>query len=280
MSKATWAVAGIIIVLVIAGIGYWSFTSAYANNPAPVDNTPPVIIPPAIVPPAAEPPTTVTPPPTTTPPPASQMQYIDISNYEFSPQTITINQGDIVVWMNSDSVVHTVISNPAGMFFSANIAPGASYSYQFNTPGTFNYRCTIHPGMTGTVIVLPSNNPPPATNPPITAGETYQVKISGYSFTPKNITVNVGDTVVWTNNDAVTHTVDSSSGNELASGNITTGMRFSHTFNTAGTFTYHCGPHPNMTGSVTVIVPGGTPQTTIPQTSNYPSGSGGGYGGY
>ena len=74
MSKATWAVAGIIIVLVIAGIGYWSFTSAYANNPAPVDNTPPVIIPPAIVPPAAEPPTTVTPPPTTTPPPASPEQ--------------------------------------------------------------------------------------------------------------------------------------------------------------------------------------------------------------
>jgi plastocyanin len=57
-----------------------------------------------------------------------------------------------VTWMNQDSVAHTSTSDGAG-WDSGIVAPGAQYSVAFNTAGTYTYHCTIHPGMTGTVVV-------------------------------------------------------------------------------------------------------------------------------
>ena len=82
------------------------------------------------------------------------------------------------------------------------------------------------------------------------------------AFSPNPINVKVGGTVTWTNKDTIGHTVtsgtgpsDPNKGNEFDSGLstlLTPGKTFSHTFNTAGAFTYFCQVHPTMMGKVVV----------------------------
>ena len=88
----------------------------------------------------------------------------------------------------------------------------------------------------------------------VTAGSsptTHYIDIQNYAFSPSTITINVGDTIVWTNYDAASHTVTSDDG-IFNSGSITQGNTWSYTFTNAGTFGYHCSPHPGMTGTVIV----------------------------
>lgn len=85
-----------------------------------------------------------------------------------------------------------------------------------------------------------------------------EVLIQGMAFSPSTITVSTNSTVTWTNKDAIGHTVTSDSG-LFDSGTVATNGTFSHTFATAGTFTYHCKIHPTMTGSVVVTAPMSNP---------------------
>lgn len=85
-----------------------------------------------------------------------------------------------------------------------------------------------------------------------TATATDAVEIDGMAFSPSNITVKKGTTVTWTNNDSVSHTVTSDSGTTMDSELLRRGDNYSVTFDEVGTFTYHCTPHPAMTGTVTV----------------------------
>ena len=79
------------------------------------------------------------------------------------------------------------------------------------------------------------------------------VSIINFAYSPASVSVSVGDTVTWTNNDAgVPHTVTSDTPGVFDSGNMATGATFSKTFTAAGTFTYHCNIHPSMTGTVVV----------------------------
>jgi plastocyanin len=77
----------------------------------------------------------------------------------YDPTTITIKQGEKVTWINHDSVLHTVISrlpeqeNAGLLFDSKNMGPGASFEYIFDKAGKFDYCCTLHPWMIGSVIV-------------------------------------------------------------------------------------------------------------------------------
>ena len=75
-----------------------------------------------------------------------------IQGMAFSPSTLTVTAGTVVTWTNKDAVTHNVTSNPA-LFSSGGMGNGATYSFTFSNKGTFNYSCTIHPSMTGTVIV-------------------------------------------------------------------------------------------------------------------------------
>jgi plastocyanin len=75
-----------------------------------------------------------------------------MQNISFSPRDITITQGTTVTWTNNDTITHNVIGSNGGPS-SGSIAPGGTYSYTFNTVGTFPYACTFHPVMTGTVTV-------------------------------------------------------------------------------------------------------------------------------
>jgi plastocyanin len=83
------------------------------------------------------------------------------------------------------------------------------------------------------------------------------VSISGMAFNPASLTVAVGATVTWTNNDAVAHTVTSDtglfdSGSITATGGYSGGGTYNYTFTTAGTYNYHCKIHPMMTAKIIV----------------------------
>jgi plastocyanin len=80
---------------------------------------------------------------------------------------------------------------------------------------------------------------------------TNEVWIQGMAFSPSTITVNAGTTITWTNKDAVSHTVTSSSG-LFNSGNISTNVTYSFKFSTAGSYSYYCAIHPSMTATVVV----------------------------
>jgi LPXTG-motif cell wall-anchored protein len=83
------------------------------------------------------------------------------------------------------------------------------------------------------------------------AAASTGVTISDFQFAPASVTVNVGDTVTWTNNGPTPHSATSSAG-VFDTGIMDAGQSGSHTFTEAGTFAYICTPHPNMHGTVVV----------------------------
>lgn len=74
-----------------------------------------------------------------------------MENVEFVPSSLTVSTGTTVTWINKDNVEHTVTRQ--GMFDSGLVGPGETYTFTFNTEGTYDYVCTIHFGMEGTIVV-------------------------------------------------------------------------------------------------------------------------------
>ena len=81
--------------------------------------------------------------------------------------------------------------------------------------------------------------------------DTVEVQVVDFAFEPATMTVPVGSTVTWTNSGSRPHTVTADDGS-FDSGRLDPGEQFSQTFDQAGTFTYHCGFHPEMQGSIVV----------------------------
>ena len=81
---------------------------------------------------------------------------------------------------------------------------------------------------------------------------TDSVTLEKYAFTPATIKVKVGTTVTWTNKDGVHHSVAGDNGGLPNGPLFGQGENYKYTFTKAGTFTYHCAPHPYMHGSVVV----------------------------
>ena len=69
----------------------------------------------------------------------------------FRPRSITISRGDRVRWVNRAGVTHTTTSNRG--LWNETLQPGERFSRRFRRAGTFRYQCTIHSGMTGTIVV-------------------------------------------------------------------------------------------------------------------------------
>jgi plastocyanin len=131
---------------------------------------------------------------------------------------------------------------------------------------------------------------PPTVDPfqPVPPGSaaTVHVSIVDFGFSPSSITVAAGTTVTWTNTGSVMHSVSSNSGAFDSSPTcptgpcISPGSSFSHVFAQAGSFSYHCRVHSNMTGTVIVNAAPGATTTTTPGTNppatNPPVSGGGG----
>ena len=97
----------------------------------------------------------------------------------------------------------------------------------------------------------PAQNTQPSGGQPAGNGNSVQVAIKDYKFSPADITVSSGTTVTWTNEDSAPHTVESSD-KMLKSDELSQGDKYSYTFMKAGKVNYICGIHPSMKGSVTV----------------------------
>jgi plastocyanin len=109
----------------------------------------------------------------------------------------------------------------------------------------------------------PADNSNPQVNQNANVNEavqpqTYRVSINNFQFTPQNLTVKKGDVVIWTNNDTVSHTVNSdphpvhTDHPSLNLGLMQPGESKTFTADGVGTWGYHCHLHPNMTGSLTI----------------------------
>lgn len=110
------------------------------------------------------------------------------------------------------------------------------------------------------------------TTPTAQVGQ-QNVVIDNFAFTPAEVTIEVGQTVQWTNADSTNHTVTSVGAGGLNSGPLANGQSYQKTFTEAGTYEYQCSIHPSMTGKVIVTAPAGTPTTTTTGTTTTPSAS-------
>lgn len=77
---------------------------------------------------------------------------VDIDGFAFIPATLTVKAGTTVTWTNKDEDPHTVVSD-GGAFRSQALGSGGTYSFAFPAAGTFDYVCSIHPFMHGSVVV-------------------------------------------------------------------------------------------------------------------------------
>lgn len=77
---------------------------------------------------------------------------VNIDGFAFAPATLTVSVGAPVTWTNRDEEPHTVAASD-GSFHSPGMGTGATFTHTFTAPGTFEYVCSIHPMMRGTVVV-------------------------------------------------------------------------------------------------------------------------------
>jgi len=78
---------------------------------------------------------------------------VKIDNFSFAPNTITVPAGSTVRWTNRDDIPHNVVSDDKTTFKSKVLDTDEQFAYTFTKPGTYSYFCSIHPKMTGKVVV-------------------------------------------------------------------------------------------------------------------------------
>jgi len=85
---------------------------------------------------------------------ATATNSVTIENFAFSPANITVKKGTTVTWTNKDSITHDITETDGKNGpNSGNLAPGKTYVFTFDNPGTYKYDCSIHPSMIGSVTV-------------------------------------------------------------------------------------------------------------------------------
>jgi plastocyanin len=110
--------------------------------------------------------------------------------------------------------------------------------------------------LTALAVACGGSNSSPTTPTPPSAGTTVSVvpgasTMTTTAYAPNPITIAVGGTVIWMNNDTTTHTA-TANGGAFDTGSIAPGASVSKTFGSAGSFPYHCTIHPGMVGTITV----------------------------
>lgn len=77
---------------------------------------------------------------------------VKIDNFTFEPQTLTVKAGTTITWTNRDDIPHTVVSNDL-VFKSKPLDTDQTFTFTLTKPGTYPYFCSIHPKMTGKIVV-------------------------------------------------------------------------------------------------------------------------------
>jgi len=170
-------------------------------------------------------------------------------NRTFSPPSVVIPPSGTVTWQFSGSTHNVTFTGPAPP--GGNIpdqSPGNSASRTFPTEGIYNYACTLHNGMTGTVTVQAGAPPPPPppSGPVVTALQA--------TFDPDRVDIAPGETVTWLFSDDI-YNVTFTGGPVPPGGNIPSGgpgTSASRTFVSSGDYDYECTLHPGMRGRIRV----------------------------
>jgi plastocyanin len=84
---------------------------------------------------------------------SSKQNTIEIKDFAFNPQTITVKSGEKVTWINRDEEPHTVVSVEKQFKKSTALDTDQEFTITAGGPGTYTYFCSVHPKMTGTIVV-------------------------------------------------------------------------------------------------------------------------------
>jgi plastocyanin len=85
---------------------------------------------------------------------SSKQNKIEIKDFAFNPQTITVKAGEKVTWINRDEEPHTVVSVEKQFKKSTALDTDQEFTITAGAPGTYTYFCSVHPKMTGTIVVV------------------------------------------------------------------------------------------------------------------------------
>ena len=194
------------------------------------------------------------------------------------PSVVTIEVGTSVTWTNIDGREHQMRSETGPAEFDTDdLEPGASATITFTVEGIYTYADHNDPEnheYQGTLVVVPVGDAPwfpgpgdAGTPPPPPPPTEATVGMAGRVFRPATLTVGVGATVTFFNDDGRTHTATA---NDFSwdSGNFDPGQSYQKTFNTPGTVGYFCVIHPDMIG--TIVVAGGDGSAPAPPPTTAP----------
>ncbi len=194
------------------------------------------------------------------------------------PSLVTIEAGTSVTWTNAGNDEHEIRSETGPVRFETDrLEPGDSSTITFTVAGTYTYSDHRNPDnheYQGTVVVTEPASPgggdggtPPTVESPAPsappAATEATVRMAGKVFRPGSVTVSVGATVTFLNDDDRAHTATA---NDFRwdSGIFDTGQNYQKTFSTAGTYSYFCVIHPDMTGTILVSDGGDVPAPAAP----------------
>lgn len=189
------------------------------------------------------------------------------------PPMLEIPAGTTVTWRNADDERHRMRSRSGPEEFdSGNLEPGEAFSFTFSIAGTYPYldeREDDDAAYFGTIVVSAADGT--STGPDGTLPDSATVSLFDERFTPGALSIVVGGTVTWNNDDGDDpHTVTSDDG-LFTSDVLEGGATYSHTFDQPGTYPYTCLIHPEMRGTVTVAAADGTVPSLLPSTAPSPS---------
>jgi plastocyanin len=84
---------------------------------------------------------------------STKQNRIEIKDFAFNPQTITVKSGETVTWINRDEEPHTIVSVGKQFKKSTALDTDQEFTITAGAPGTYDYFCSVHPKMTGTIVV-------------------------------------------------------------------------------------------------------------------------------
>src|SRR5574337_769613 len=230
------------------------------------------------------------------------------NNQYLSPTTIQVTSGTTIVWINHDSVAHTIMTGqtrqstavtrgavptgalpaptfvPDGKINSGIIAPGQSFQYTITGTGTFSYYDPSNTWLNGNIIVVSQASQMPPVQVSILPGSSLsqgsasqqnQYYTNGY-YSPDQIQIQPGTTIIWTNNDNVAHSIFSGTATfstanpyipdgKIKSGSIAPGQTFQITVNDTGMIRFYDPTYTWMNGIIVSI-----PSTQTHTINNIP----------
>lgn len=180
-----------------------------------------------------------------------------------SPAELTASAGATIRFVNADDDRHRMRSQSGpAEFDSHNLEPGQSYSMKLTAKGTYTYldeRDDENARYFGRIVVGggAKTGGDGSTSASSASSASASVSMAGRAFSPSTVTIEAGGSVTFRNDDDREHTVTADDG-AFNSGPIGEGGSWKRTFKQAGTFSYLCAIHPEMTGEVVVKGSGGS----------------------